>query len=158
MKIFWDELSKFFILEHSRPQKLKIFFNHGENILRWAVQILHSGAFHTTKMKTFIQPWWIYSEISCPNPSFWRIPDHENQKFSSTMVNIFWDMPSKSFILEHSRPQKSKFSSIIVKIFWDKRSKLFGLGHSASWKSKKIFNHGEYIHLINVKLHKGNDS
>ena len=110
LKIFWDAQSKSFILRHSRPRKSKIFFNHSEDILRWAVQILHSEAFQTMKIKNFLQPWWRYSEISSPNPSFWDIPGHENQKFSSTMVKIFWDKQFKSFILRHSRLWKSKIA------------------------------------------------
>ena len=108
VKIFWDKPFKYFILEHSRARKLKIYFNLGEYILRYVVQVLHSGAFQITKIKNFLQPWWIYSEISILNPPFWSISDHENQKFSSTMVKIFCDKWFKSFILGHSRSRKSK--------------------------------------------------
>ena len=167
VKIFWDKWFK------SRARKLKIFFNLGECILRLVFQILHSGAFQTTKIKNFLQPWWRYSAISDSSPSFWGTPDHENQKnfnlgeyvlryafqilyfgaFQTTKIKnvlqpwwrysaISGSSPSCWRVPDH---ENEKFSSTLVNIFWDKQSKSSILEHSRPRKSKIFFNHGEDI-------------
>ena len=54
------KLTKFYILEYFWTSKFKIFFNHGEDV----------------PLET------------CWNPSFWSISEHQNSKFSSTMVKM----------------------------------------------------------------------
>ena len=49
VKVFSNNHWKSFILEHFRAVKLKIFFNHGESIPQQSLEILHCGAFQSSK-------------------------------------------------------------------------------------------------------------
>ena len=69
VNIYHFRSSQTVILEHFKRSNLKIFFNHGENILLWKLKIVIVEHFKWWIVANFLQPWWI-TFLKLPN-SYW---------------------------------------------------------------------------------------